>query len=349
MTALLTVSPTIMEAKQDAWISMAIGAFIAVALTFVATKLSLLYPRQTLVEYSQTILGKWLGKLIMIPYFAMWYSVTAIILRQFTDFMVLNMLPRTPLLAIIIPMALIVAIAASGGPESIGRLSEIVGPFTLVMVILLAIFLVRESDHSAILPVYIDTGWSAILKGALPGATLLGESIVMMMLVSFMSQPGQAPSRAMWGVTIAGLSLVLWTMIPLMAFGATLAANMWFPVYDAVRLVYVIEFIQNIEIFGIIVWFFSVFIKLSLFMFIASYGTAQWLGIKKWRHVLWIITFIVIIGAMIPRNIDQSSIEFPKTFGLKWMFPINIIAIPLILWIVGLVRRKAKPANTLPE
>ncbi|MCZ8512176.1 endospore germination permease [Paenibacillus filicis] len=346
MTALLTISPTIVEAKQDAWIAMAVAAVIGIIITFVATKLSLLYPGQTLIEYSQTILGKWLGKLVMIPYLLMWYSLIAVVLRQFTDFMVMNLLSRTPLLAVIIPMGLVVTIAASGGPQCLGRLSELVGPISYAMAFSMTFLLFRDLDRTAIFPIFVDTGLAAILKGALPGADFLGESIIIMMLVSFMSKPEQAPSRAIWGVAAASLLLIYWIMITLMIFGTALASNMWFPIYDAVRMISAMEFMQNLETLGIILWFFSVFIKMSLYLFVAGYGTAQWLGIKKWRYVLWSITCIVIIGAMIPSNIDRTSIDFPKRIGIPILLPINMIAIPLLLWIVGLVRRKAERANT---
>ena len=66
---LLVILATIRTAKQDAWISILIAGGIGVALTFLATTLGSLYPKQTLIEFSQTILGKWLGKLLLIPYF----------------------------------------------------------------------------------------------------------------------------------------------------------------------------------------------------------------------------------------------------------------------------------------
>src|SRR4051794_41137845 len=68
------------------WISYAISGAAAVAITFVSGKLSLLYPNQTFVEYSQTILGKWLGKLIVIPYFIQLFLAMSVILRQSSEF-----------------------------------------------------------------------------------------------------------------------------------------------------------------------------------------------------------------------------------------------------------------------
>ena len=65
---LLVIPATIRTAKQDAWISILIAGDRGCSY-FLATTLGSLYPKQTLIEFSQTILGKWLGKLLLIPYF----------------------------------------------------------------------------------------------------------------------------------------------------------------------------------------------------------------------------------------------------------------------------------------
>ncbi len=65
MTLLLTLPGAIADTKQDTWISMILASMFAITTTFIATKLSLLYPDLTFIEYSQRILGKWLGKIIV--------------------------------------------------------------------------------------------------------------------------------------------------------------------------------------------------------------------------------------------------------------------------------------------
>ena len=82
MVLLLTQSPAIEEAKQDAWISFVFAGLAGIGITFAAGKLSLLYPNQTFIQYSQSILGKWLGRIIVIPYFIHWLSVIGVIFRQ---------------------------------------------------------------------------------------------------------------------------------------------------------------------------------------------------------------------------------------------------------------------------
>ncbi|GMA61380.1 spore germination protein [Alicyclobacillus fastidiosus] len=340
MTVLLTITPAIRAAKQDAWISMLIAAVAGILITFIATKLSLLYPNQTLIQFSQTILGKWLGKAIVVPYFVMWYSVMGIILRQSSDFIQIVLFRKTPLWAVVL-LALILMIYATyqGGIEGIGRCSELLGPFIVLMITAVLVLCYHNMHWTRILPVYQDSGWFTIFKGAVSPISFLGESVMMTMLVAFMSKPKDGLSRAMWGVGLSCLLLLLSTLAAILTFG-NLASRMWYPFFDMARYVSVMDFIQNIDAVVVIVWLLSVFIKLSLYMFIASYGTAQWLGMKDWRKPIWFISPIVFVLALLPANIDVASMDYPTKFWIPYILPINIVGIPVLLWTVGSIRKK---------
>ncbi|MFB5192380.1 GerAB/ArcD/ProY family transporter [Alicyclobacillus fastidiosus] len=340
MTVLLSMSPSIGDAKQDAWISMLIATSAVLLIVFIATKLSLLYPNQTLIQFSQIILGKWLGKIIVIPFFVMWYTVTGIILRQSSDFLHLALFRRTPLWAIIL-LALILMVYATylGGIEGIGRCSEFLGPVIIIALTVVLVLSVKNMHWTRILPVYHDSGGAAILKGAISPFSFLGESVMITMLVGFMSKPQEALSRAMWGVGLACVFLIGTTLGVILTFGS-LAAKMWYPFFDMVRYVSVMEFIQNIDAVIVVVWLCSVFIKLSLYTFIASYGTAQWLGVTNWRKLIWFVSLIVFILALVPANADVSSIDYPTKFWVPYVVPINMVGIPLLLLTVGTIRKK---------
>ena len=71
-TLLLSVSKAIEYGKQDAWISFFLASLIAMAFTYIATKVGLLYPNQSLIEYSKIILGKWIGNIVVLFYLFQW-------------------------------------------------------------------------------------------------------------------------------------------------------------------------------------------------------------------------------------------------------------------------------------
>jgi spore germination protein KB len=338
---LLTLSSTIRTAKQDAWISMVIAGLVGIAITFLATTLSSLYPNQTMIEYSQTILGKWLGKLMMIPFFLLWYSAIGIIVHEFSEFLITALFHKTPMWVIVFTaMILLIFLMYQGGVEGIGRLSEIVGPMVLLMIAVLIFLNFGNMNWHYMLPIYQDSGWLPILKGSYtPMASFFGESVMMTMLVFFMDKPDQASSRAMWGIGLAVSLVTVGTLVVIFTFGPVLPSRLLYPFYNMSRSISVMEFIQNVDILIVIIWFFSIFVKMALYMFIACYGTAQWFHLKDWRKVVWFLAPISFIVAVSIKNTPMIQ-YYDKFFLLPFVFPVNMIGIPLLLLVVGWIRRK---------
>jgi spore germination protein KB len=96
MTLVMTLSPSLEAAKQDAWLSIIVAGLIALLVALLATRAAHLYPGQTLIEYSETILGAWLGKAVVITYLVQWYTIIPIVLSQFTDLVQIMLLQGTP-------------------------------------------------------------------------------------------------------------------------------------------------------------------------------------------------------------------------------------------------------------
>jgi spore germination protein KB len=341
MTLLLTQSPNIEAVKQDAWISYAISGAAAVAITFVSGKLSLLYPNQTFVEYSQTILGKWLGKLIVIPYFIQLFLAMSVILRQSSEFIRMVLFRNTPLIILVILLLyLMVFVTYKGNIEAIGRCSEVFGPVIFFVTIITLLLSYKNVHLNRILPIYADSGWKTIFNGSLTPLSFLGEASIIMMLISFNQEPKKGVTNAIRAVGLVSIFIMVITLEVLMVFGPTLASRLWYPYFEMVRFISLMEFLQNTEIIVAVIWILSIFIKLSTFLFITVHGVAQWLNIKDWRRVIWFAIPLLIPCSLYFPNIDIASIEFPRKIWVPFILPINMIAIPFLLWIVGAFRKK---------
>ncbi|MEH7418449.1 endospore germination permease [Neobacillus drentensis] len=343
MTLLLTQTPAIAAAKQDAWICFVIAGAASIGLIFIAGKLSLLYPNQTFIEYSQTILGKWLGRIIVIPYFIQLIPTMGIILRESSDFIQMNLFRNTPLLVLILLMLyLMVYVTYKGGIEGIARCSEMIGPVIIIVIILTMLLSINNIQWKQILPVYVDSGWGAIAKGSLAPVAFLGEANVIMMLTCFTTEPKKSVSITIKGIVMISIIIILNTVEVIMVFGSGLASRIWYPYFEMVRYISAMEFLQNIEIIPTVIWILSVFIKLSTFLFVTSHGIGQLFHLKDWRKVIWIIALTLIPLSVLYRNIDVSSIEFPNNFFIPYVLPINMVAIPLLLLIVGTIKKTRK-------
>ncbi|XEC95558.1 GerAB/ArcD/ProY family transporter [Paenibacillus tarimensis] len=94
---LLAPSLLASEAKQDAWIAGILGVGVGLLSVWLYNTLGNLFPNKTLVEYSEEILGKWIGKAISLVFFIFIFTLTALVLRNLGDFMTTQIMPETPI------------------------------------------------------------------------------------------------------------------------------------------------------------------------------------------------------------------------------------------------------------
>lgn len=201
---LLTIGPVMEEANQDVWISYLIADILGVLIVYFATKTALLYPKHTLIQFSKTILGRFLGTVVVLNYLVQWYSVIGNILRQFADMTITLLLPKTPTWILFLTiLLLLVYVTFIGGIEGIGRCAEVFGPIIFLSVVPLIILTIKDFQVLNFLPVFVDTGFMSIWKGALPPLAFYGESVMILMLVSFMEKPEKAIKSAVLGLLCA--------------------------------------------------------------------------------------------------------------------------------------------------
>ncbi|MFC4768651.1 GerAB/ArcD/ProY family transporter [Effusibacillus consociatus] len=120
-TEILSVPATMTGvAKQDAWLAVIPSSVTAFWSVMVMTALANRYPGMTIVEYSTTILGKWMGKLLAIYLAYNFFTFSAGIPRFVIDFLNVVALPKTPPAVLSGVMLVICGIAVFAGIEVIG-------------------------------------------------------------------------------------------------------------------------------------------------------------------------------------------------------------------------------------
>ncbi|WP_186445590.1 GerAB/ArcD/ProY family transporter [Paenibacillus cremeus] len=347
MSIWLTVSPTIETSRQDAWISLAVAGVIGFVVTLIYVQVCQRNASQTLVEFAQTLLGKWVGKLIAVLYILMWFTVSADILRIFSLFIKQFLFHDTPIWVIAILMvAAMVYINYAGSIEAIARFSEMAGPLLLVGIIITFGLNVPNLRPSLLLPIYADSGAIAILKGSFVNASFLGESMMIMMLVPFITNSQKMLKPTLLAICVPSLIAVFTAIFVIMTFGTNVGSTLIFPYFSMVRFINYLEFIQNMDVWIMFIWIFGVFVKLAIYLFINSFGTAQLLGIKNWRAVIGFAAAVIFTMSLVPANII-GLLDYAKFVWIIYIFPIFIVGLPIILWLVSLLRGQKREANLI--
>ncbi|MDU0202983.1 GerAB/ArcD/ProY family transporter [Paenibacillus sp. MAH-36] len=340
MTILLTINPSIQTAKQDAWLSTVCATGIGAGVAYVCSRLSLYHPGQTIVEFSKRLFGRYIGYTVTVVYFIYWYSVLAIIIRQYAEFIVATILPKTPILVPMLGMLLVAIYVTFSGIEVIARCCEILGPLTLLGIAIPLLLSLKNVHINNILPFYVDTGAMTILKGALPTSTFLGDCILLLVIMGFLSKPQDGVKPAILGVAAAGLLTSISTFLILSVFGHIAPSGQTYPYFNLIRYISYFDFFQNLDSFVIAIWIISVFTKVSLYFFVCTYGTAQSFGLKKWRRMIWFVAPVIALLTLIPRDFIDSSVLFPQKIAIPYLLPLHGIILPLLMWGVAKLKYK---------
>lgn len=339
------LEPVLKVAKQNAWVSFLLAGIIGVITTLLMSKLSQLYPNKTLIQYSQEILGKWLGKLIALFYVPFWFTIMGILIRGSSDFIKMVLLNRTPLWMIVLLMIMIMIYSnILGGIASIARSSELIGPLMFVFAFLPLFLNPNQMDWKQLLPIFHKSSLP-ILKGSLTALAWIGETTMILMLGAFMNQPKKDFSRVWGAVAFGSLWGLLGAMTAILIFGPSRAANIENPQFMVFKTITILEFIQNFDLFIIFFMLFAIFNKLSSHLFVSGYGLAQFFNVKNWKVMIWVLAITLFISVILTTHLHLETILFKP--WIIWILLTYNIAIPLLLWVVGSIKKRInnKPAS----
>lgn len=144
-TILIAPSGLVADAKQDALIAIIIGIALSFLIIYLYNTVASLFPQMTFIEYSEVILGKWVGKMISLLYiFGAGFIGATSLLFYVGNFMTTQIMVGASINSIIILFAIPVVVALRLGIETLARTAEIIFPWFVVLYIGLVTFVSRK-------------------------------------------------------------------------------------------------------------------------------------------------------------------------------------------------------------
>ncbi|MGW9528353.1 GerAB/ArcD/ProY family transporter [Paenibacillus terrae] len=332
------VLPTIAAqfAQNDLWLTGILAALVGLITVYTVTRLHELYPGQTIIQYSEQILGKIPGKIIGLWYIAYNLHATGGITRQYAEFVTGNFLFKTPLLIVMGSLLLLSAIAVRGGVEMLARSTVIFLPMFIFLIFFL-LFLIPDLDVKAIFPV-LSHGITPVIKGSFSMMGWCNELFLMTFLLPSVTDPEKGRK---WGY-ISMITIVLFltfsNLMALFLLGPGLGDKVY-PLLVAFRYISVGSFLENLESLLLAMWVIGNFLQVGLFLYAATLSLAQCFQLADYGPIVFPIGLLsLVIGVWDVPN-------FP-VFGLlvRTAVPFHILStylvIPLLLLAVAVLRRR---------
>lgn len=125
---------------------------------------------------------------------------------------------------------------------------------------------------------------------------------------------------------------------PVVIFGEEQAKRLTFPVESSVRLIN-LGFIERFDIYGLTIMTVSAFHRIALLHYATSLAAAQWLSLKDYKWMNWIIGAGVVVASLTVFDNYMQYLNF-----LKKYYPYGLISCGLILmlWLFTSVPPKLK-------
>ncbi len=335
---LLAPSMLASEAKQDAWLAAILGVVVGVLLAWLYHSLGNLYSDMTLVEYSEKILGKWIGKAISFLFFTFSFLLAALVLRNMGDFITTQFIPETPIKSIHILFLIIVLMGTRLGLETLARSAEFFFPWFIVLFLLLVIFISPQIELEKIQPI-LEEGINPVLRSSL---LIIGfpflELVLFLMIFPYVNRPKEAGKALLMGTWMGGVVLIVLTALAILVMGADQTTRNLYPSYYLAQKINIGNFFQRIEAIVAIVWFISIFFKLTICFYVSTLSLAQILNLKEYRMLVLPLVMILIVLSLVssPNIVYLVSVvlyvwpSYALTFGLF---------LPLLLLGIAAVRR----------
>jgi spore germination protein KB len=334
---LLLPSGLAVKAGQDAWLAAIVGIGLGLPLVILYNALGSSFPNMTLAEYSELILGKWLGRFISLFFSSYFLLISALVLRNIGDFLVTHILDDTPIEMIEILFLLVVIFGLYYGLETFSRTSELLFPIVVTFFILLIMLILPQIKMENIQPIY-EGGIKPILNGALPYlGTPCMELLVFLMIFPFSKNTKNTKKAFLEGYLFGGIVLIVVSLVTILVFGPEETANVIYPTFLLATKIDVGGILQRMEALLAILWFITIFFKLTVCFYAANLCLAQTLKLKHHRFLYFPLGMLMLVLSLIAY---PDSAFFLTVIGSIWT-PFSAIfglILPALLLIIGKLR-----------
>lgn len=320
-TGLQVLSLLIFQARRDAWLAAILAWFLDVLLAVVYAYMGIRFPGQNMVQYSMTILGKKLGKIIGILFPIFFLLVSATLQRALSMILSVVFFPKTSELVFLIASYIVIGYAVIKGIEVIGRVCEILGPVYLFSSIVLFLFIIPDIKIDRLKPQF-EVGLYPTLTGTPLILSFIGICIIMGMYIPICNHPENGFIGKFIAVSIGTFIIIIFIISTIGIFSYPQAKNMLNAILEITRFVHIGEFFERVEAIWLMIFIGAGIIASSNMIWAFSLGISQIIGLSTYKPLVFPT---VLLSFVISMTSFKNSMDL-VAFGL-YSYPFMAILV----------------------
>ncbi|UJF34204.1 GerAB/ArcD/ProY family transporter [Paenibacillus hexagrammi] len=309
---------------------------------WVITRLGMKFPSQSIVQYSEQIIGKWpswIGSSLIILFFAVLASLAA---REFGEVVITSVLKKTPLEVTVIIMLLLATLAARNDMSTFTYVHHLYLPMILAPGILIVILSLKNADVNYLMPIWGNEP-HGLVKGVLVIAALFQGSFVQTIVIPAMRRPEKAMKASMWGLFVAGGLYFSIVLASVGVFGPEETKHLLWPTLELAKTTTLPgNILERLDAAFLAVWVTAVFTTIFSSYYLTIHLISKLFRLRDHKMLSLFVLPMLFMMAMMPQSILQmyDVIEVIGRYGL-----ILTIMYPLFLLMVARMRRLGRPPH----
>lgn len=328
-------------AKQDGWLSSVLALLLSLPLIFMYNKLASAFQGGDFFTYINSILSKWLGKIIVLSFIIYNIILFALLIRQVAHFAVTQSFPETPMGVIIALFMLIVITGSRYGIETLARSGEILIPWVFIIFLILLVTLIPELKTEQLFPI-LEKGLKPVLLGTYAQLSLpYLELFLFLFIIPYSNDPQKTGKAFYKGVILGGIVIILITLYTILVLGYEAVARNEFPSYSMSKTISIANTIERIEAILAAIWFITIYMKITLIFYCTTLCIAHLFNVKDKKVLMYPLGLILLFLTLyISPNIAHFN-EFIMKIWPLYSMTLGML-IPLLLIAIATVKRRQK-------
>ncbi|SFE80789.1 GerAB/ArcD/ProY family transporter [Alteribacillus iranensis] len=301
------------------------------------TKLGMSFPTQSIVQYSERIIGKWLGRAYIFIAIIVFIFAAGLLLREFSEVLNTAVLFETPIEVSALVILFLAAYFTRDSLNTFAYIHLFYAPFIFIPGIIIAALSIPKYNYLYLQPLFrVEVNeW---FTGITSMAPMFQGVFVLTIIIPFMKQPGLVMKASFWGTALAGGVYVITVISALAIAGPEELKTMMWPALEHARSVEVPgNFLERLGIVFLITWVIAVFTTIFSYYMIIVNVLRQLFRTQDHRMFSFFLFPLIFGVAMIPENVVQLyKGEMAKI--VNWMGVMFLMGFPLLLVIVMKLR-----------
>lgn len=328
-----------LEVPQDAWIGALAGSILSIPPLMLFVYLGTRYPGQTIVEYSQTLLGAYPGKILGLILVWYWLGGAAVTARSTGEAYAIGVLSQTPLIVITGTVFFVSAQAARSGLEVTARIGQATVIVVIAILLLISVLPYSVMRPENLLPV-LPKGFGTVVKSTQTILAFYMQLSISGMLIPYIAEPQDAWRATMLAICIAGLLAAVLVVSVVAVFGPT-APSLILPTLSLARQISIGQFFERIEVISLVAWTVASIAKIGLFLWASATGLAQIFGLRRFQPLVYPLAALALSLSII---FFQNFLEVHLYFKDVWVLYSPLVAIGsiLALLLAHIISRKSR-------